>query len=230
MVHTLSFSDRIRGVSLLYLFQSLPVEIPPKQFCEWDRLISRYIWGGKRPRVRYSTLQLPKEKGGMALSDLKNYFYAAQTRPIFYWCTCSYIAKWKDIETNIQDLQVQSFIREREIHGHSKDKLGPIVTFSLKIWHAIVKHFKLEKEIGIFRWITHYEEFKPGREDLIFQQWKERRITTLCSVLTKGEIKSSQDLKDDFGLRNQDLFSSMDSANIIEYKHKGKCIKLNSKK
>ncbi len=104
------------------------------------------------------------------------------------------------------------------------------MTFSLKIWHSIVKHFKLEKEIGIFRWITHYEEFKPGREDLIFQQRKERRITTLCSVLTKGEIKSSQDLKDDFGLRNQDLFSSMDSANIIEYKHKGKCIKLNSKK
>lgn len=117
---------------LLYLFQSLPVEIPPKQFFEWDKVISRYIWGGRRPRVRYSTLQLPKEKGGMALPNLKNYFCAAQLCHIFYWCTSSYIAKWKDIETNIQDIQVQSLIGESEFHNYSEDKLDPIMTFSLK--------------------------------------------------------------------------------------------------
>ncbi len=101
----MSFSDRITGVKLnmstrlLYLFQSLLVEILSKQFCEWDQLISRNIWGGKIPRVRYSTHQLPKEKGGMALPDLKNYLYATQIRHIFDWCTSSFIAKWKDIET-----------------------------------------------------------------------------------------------------------------------------------
>ncbi len=84
----------------------------------------------KDPECVIQHSQLPKEKGGIAHPDLKNYFYAAQIRPIFYWCTSSYIAKWKDIETNIQDLQVQSFIGESEIHGHSKDNLGPIVTFS----------------------------------------------------------------------------------------------------
>lgn len=104
-MYPMSFGDRMRGVKmyvltrLLYLFQSLPVQIPTKQFCEGDKLISRYIWSGKRPRVRYSTLQLPKEKGGMGLPDRTNYLYAAQIRPIFYWCTSSYIAKWKDIET-----------------------------------------------------------------------------------------------------------------------------------
>jgi len=101
-------TDRIKGIKmnvlprLLYLFQSLPVEIPPKQFFEWDKIISRYIWGGKRPRVRYSTLQLPREKGGMALPSLKNYYCEAQLRPILNWCTSSYIAKWKDIETHIR--------------------------------------------------------------------------------------------------------------------------------
>ena len=33
---------------LLYLFQSLPVEVKDKEFTEWDRFISRYIWQGKR--------------------------------------------------------------------------------------------------------------------------------------------------------------------------------------
>ncbi len=99
--------------------------------------------------IQHSNYQ--KKKVVWLFQVLKNNFYAAQIHPIFYWCTASYIAKWKDIETNIQDLQVQSFIGESEIHGHSKDKLGPIVTFSLKIWHSIVKHFKSEKEIGILR-------------------------------------------------------------------------------
>lgn len=48
-----SFSSRIESVKmvilprLLYLFQSLPCEIPEQQFMEWDKLISRYIWMGK---------------------------------------------------------------------------------------------------------------------------------------------------------------------------------------
>lgn len=41
---------------LLYLFQSLPVEVTEGEFREWDKMISRYIWQGQRPRIRYRTL------------------------------------------------------------------------------------------------------------------------------------------------------------------------------
>lgn len=36
---------------LLFLFQSLPIEIPIKQFNEWKRMISQFIWQSKKPRV-----------------------------------------------------------------------------------------------------------------------------------------------------------------------------------
>ncbi len=49
---------------LLYLFQTLPIMINQNQFNEWDKMLSRYIWQGKKPRVRFKTLQLAKEKGG----------------------------------------------------------------------------------------------------------------------------------------------------------------------
>lgn len=60
----LDFGNRIRSIKmnilprLLYLFLSLPVEIPLKQFREWNKHISRFIWNKQRPRVRFSTLQL----------------------------------------------------------------------------------------------------------------------------------------------------------------------------
>lgn len=62
--------------------QCLPVKIPSKQFLEWDRLIARYLWQGKRARSKFRTLQLRKEKGGLGLPCLQEYYNAAQLRPL----------------------------------------------------------------------------------------------------------------------------------------------------
>ena len=74
--------DRIETIKmnilprLLFLFQSLPIEIPKKQFDNWNRMISRFIWKGQKPRVRLKTLQLPKDEGGMSLPCLESYYKA----------------------------------------------------------------------------------------------------------------------------------------------------------
>ena len=71
----------------LFLFQALPAEIPSKQFYELNKMTSRFIWQGKKPRVNIKTLQLPKEQGGMGLPNFKDSFYAAQTKPLINICT-----------------------------------------------------------------------------------------------------------------------------------------------
>ena len=83
---------------LLYLFQSLPIEIPPKQFNEWNRMISTFIWAKQRPRIRFQTLQLPKDKGGRALLCLEDYYRAAQLCFLVGWCDPKCDAKWKELE------------------------------------------------------------------------------------------------------------------------------------
>ena len=76
----MSFTQRVGTIKinilprLLFLFQALPVEIPTKQFPEWDNIISRFKWQGKKPRVRFKTLQISKERGGMAVPNLKYNF------------------------------------------------------------------------------------------------------------------------------------------------------------
>ena len=83
----LNLSSRVESVQmhilprLLYLFQTLPVEVTTQQFAEWDKLIFRYIWNGKKPRIKYKTLQLKKEYGVMGLTCLLEYYFAAQLRP-----------------------------------------------------------------------------------------------------------------------------------------------------
>lgn len=36
-------------------------------------MIFRFIWNGRKPHVKYCTLQLTKAEGGMALPNLKDY-------------------------------------------------------------------------------------------------------------------------------------------------------------
>lgn len=86
-----------------YLFQSLPLDLPDQQFQEWDKLIPRYIWQGQRPRIKYRILQLVKNKGGVGLLCLKDYYIAAQLRPLTCLCNPEYFARWKEIEDAIID-------------------------------------------------------------------------------------------------------------------------------
>lgn len=64
ITHLLDFGRTINVIKmaivprLFYLFQALPAEVPQSQFIAWGKLISRFVWDGKRPRVRFATLQL----------------------------------------------------------------------------------------------------------------------------------------------------------------------------
>lgn len=55
-------------------------------------------------------MQLAKEKGGVALANLKDYYYATQLAPVIKLGDTAYNAKWKDIEMTVADTPVQSLI------------------------------------------------------------------------------------------------------------------------
>ena len=140
----LDFGSRIRSDKinilprLLYLFLSLPVEVPVKQFRDWNQHIARFIWDKKRPRVKLSILQLPEERGGMALPSLKDYYVAAQLRPLVYWCNSSYVAKWKTMELSLADVPLQSLLGGIGLGKETSQTASQWVNFSLKIWGVVV--------------------------------------------------------------------------------------------
>ena len=191
---------------LLYLFQTLPVMIPPKQFMEWDRWISRFIWGGRRPRIRFSTMQLHKDKGGMAVPKLQDYFYAAQLRAVTCWCNREYVARWKDIEMKVEASPIQISMTDRELFKREERLLDPITKFTLWTWHLVVRKYGIENEIRPLRWITHDKRFKPGISDLGFERWANRGITAICTLLEKGKLQSFQAIREKFDLEANDLF------------------------
>lgn len=161
---------------LLYLFQSLPICVPDSQFREWDKMISRFIWNGKAPRVRYKTLQLPKCKGGMGLPRLKDYYLAAQVRPLLLWCNIGYFAKWKEVEVSLLDRPIQSLLGSPKL-AKQYDIQSQWVKFSIALWFSLVKQLNIQKEIRILMWPTHNPDFKPGMSDGGFIQWARKGLS-----------------------------------------------------
>lgn len=129
----------------LFLFQALPVEIPSKQFSEFNKIISRFIWQGKKPRVKLKTLQLPREEGGMALPHFKDYFYAAQIEPSINMCNPTFHARWKDIELSIMnDPPIHAVLAHKNLGRFIDNVQNPWIKVQLKIWNMIREEYKLD--------------------------------------------------------------------------------------
>lgn len=50
---------------LLFLFQNLPIIRGISLFKDWQRLLSKFIWQGKRPRIKFKLLTDQKDRGGI---------------------------------------------------------------------------------------------------------------------------------------------------------------------
>jgi len=141
----LDMSNRIEIIQMnilpriLYLVQSLPLEVLQKQFNEWDGMISRFVWSGRKPRIKFKTLQLTKEKGGRALPCLQDYYYAAQLKPLVNWCIPSYESRWKTLELSQIDTPIQSILGNKNLAEKSYNRLSTWTVFSLRLWFRVLK-------------------------------------------------------------------------------------------
>ena len=213
LIPFLSLSSRIDSVKmnilprLLYLFQSLPVEVSPNQFREWDILISRFIWQGKRPRIRYKTLQLQREVGGLGLPCLHDYYCAAQLRTLVCWCTSSYSARWKDIETAMaQGIPLAAIIGDDKLINNMKSKNNPWINTTLKIWQETLRKHNLKNGAKMLRWCAYDTDFIPNRTDSRFLNWSKMGITYNYTFVHKGAPKSFESLQREFGFGKSDFY------------------------
>lgn len=83
---------------------------------------------------------------------------------------------------------------------------SPIISYTLNIWYGTVKESSIGKELGLLKWVTFDEKFRPGKLDFGFKNWTEKGITAICLLTRRGEFKSFEELKREYNLTNKDFF------------------------
>lgn len=58
---------------ILFFLQTIPVIKEDKQFALWQKKVSKFIWSGKRARIKQKHLMDDKQIGGLQLPNFKLY-------------------------------------------------------------------------------------------------------------------------------------------------------------
>lgn len=73
----------------------------------WEKLnkdINKFIWKGKRPRLKTPTLHRNRRDGGLSLPNFKFYSWAFTLRPLTIWFNSTANVSWCTLEENIVHL------------------------------------------------------------------------------------------------------------------------------
>lgn len=204
---------------LLYLFQALSIHIPSKQFCDWNRIISNFIWGKQKPRIKLQTLQLQKEEGGLALPCFENYYKAAQIRVIMSWCDPKCEAKWKKIDQSFFDTPLQSLLGDKTLLKHhlNSQKLPPWILGPIEVWLKILKNSDTERSARHLRWPAYDSEFLPSRTDRGFVRWSQKGITGYWTISNTKVLKTFLQISEKHNLEKHDLFRYFQLRHYFEH-------------
>ena len=165
-----------------------------------DKLISKFIWQRKRPRIRLKILLLPKEKGGLGLQNLKYYYWAAQLNAVVAWIKNDQETGWVQIEQSTAKgipLSILPFINMKSVNSAKIE--NEWIKHTLKVWTRVRK--KLGGPLSVSRAmpIVGNMEFPPSVWDTGFRRWADN------SLFNGTGFKSFTQLQEQCQLPSNDL-------------------------
>lgn len=114
---------------------------PKNMFTILDSFISRFIWQGRRPRVRYKTRQLLKLHGGSGLPHLRHYWLACQLRALY----------------TPTPLSNDPFTENKAL----EETMGRWFKTTLAAWREVQRTFGLPGDVSIFRCCSSKRFYTP---------------------------------------------------------------------
>lgn len=118
--------------------------LPPSDY--WKKshsLVSKFIWGGKQPRVKLTTLQRRKMDGSLSMPNFKHYFWSFVLIPQADRLNIDSSPCWKPIEINLASPhRLEDLIYTSVPLKRARLQLGPIMSFLLSMWHLAEKESK----------------------------------------------------------------------------------------
>lgn len=143
----LSLAGRINCIKIImlpkfiYLFQAIPCFLPKSFFKSIDKLITSFIWNGKKPRIRLEFLQQHNKKGGLGLPNFRHYYWAADIVKVVHWF---YNSEWCKSELDSCPFtSLSALITAKLPCSISQLITCPVVRSTLNIWSQFRQNFNL---------------------------------------------------------------------------------------
>ena len=176
----------------------------------WDKLhtfVSRYVWKGKRPRIKMSILQRHKLSGGLGLPNFQFYFWSSTLRSLHTWLDPEAQVAWRSLEEHLViPHRLQDVIYSNIPLKMCKSKFGSLISHLVAIWRTVESHssnhFKFHPHLPLFNNFA----LCLGGHPMSFPQWRDKGINTLSDIMSDNALRSFQDLKSHYNLPGTSFF------------------------
>lgn len=193
---------RINFISLM-----LPLPPPVNYWKKLDSLLIKYIWNGKRPRIKWSSLQRNKINGGLGCPNFKLYHWSFILLSVTKWFDPSWQSSWKQIEKErISPIRLQDFLFSGISHRKCTLYYGPILSYTLQIFKKIEACFSSKTLWHTYTPIWHNLNLLSGGQPFVQPSWAVKGILTLNDIKGEDSILDFRDLIEKFNISRNTLF------------------------
>lgn len=220
----LSLAGRINLIKMimlpkfLYLFQNIPILIKKSFFNSLESNISSFIWNGKPPRIKRSTLQRPKKLAGLALPNFIFYYWACNIKTILHWLggeSPNGNEAWIRMEFASSSSDLGAILCAPSPPPRSQFCANPVVYHSIRIWSQFRRHFKLQT-MSVHSPIKNNYNFPPSLTDSTFGTWASKGINSISSLYVDGKFGSFAQLSQLFDLPSSHFFRFLQIKHFVQ--------------
>uniref|UniRef100_A0A8C5LMS8 Reverse transcriptase domain-containing protein n=1 Tax=Leptobrachium leishanense TaxID=445787 RepID=A0A8C5LMS8_9ANUR len=174
---------------ILYLIQTIPLPLPRGFLLKIRRLFLNFIWQGRRPRLKYSVMCQPTTTGGLAVPDIRLYYYASQLTRIIDWMADSPRKRWVDLEGGLAEspMCVLPWLLPDQLPRRCLAL--PTIHNTLKLWHKLQISHSLSSFPAPLLPISHNPAFSGGVLPSLRRRFTTARGLRAIHVLDKGQFK-----------------------------------------
>lgn len=209
----MSIQTRISTVKMNILprinFVSSMLPLPPPSDY-WRKLqsgVSRFIWKGKRPRLKMSILHRRREDGGLFVPNFKLYFWSFVLRPLLCWFDPHSSVSWRSLEsTLVEPWPLQDLLFANVSNKQCQLRFGPIISYLVRTWRLVEAHCHILSKWHTLSPIFNNKALLIGGRPISSPQWEQSGISHLKDIFDEYGLLSFSNIQSAFNLPGTSFF------------------------
>uniref|UniRef100_A0A8C5MGZ6 Reverse transcriptase domain-containing protein n=1 Tax=Leptobrachium leishanense TaxID=445787 RepID=A0A8C5MGZ6_9ANUR len=174
---------------ILYLLQTIPLSLPTHFLHAFCKSFINFIWAGSRPRLQFAIMCRSKSQGGLALPDIRLYYYAAHLTRILDWMSPASTKQWIDLETELAATPL--WVLPWLIPGHLPHTCKTTLTLAstVSIWHRLRIRYSLATFPSPLLPLSHNPGLSGGVRSQLWDRFTTHPGLLAMHVLADGQFK-----------------------------------------
>uniref|UniRef100_A0A3B3BVU9 Reverse transcriptase domain-containing protein n=1 Tax=Oryzias melastigma TaxID=30732 RepID=A0A3B3BVU9_ORYME len=204
---------------LLYPLQMIPLLISNKVFKLLNGWLSEFIWHKRKPKLKFSKLQLPTSKGGLDVPNFKLYQLASILRFVAEWVEEDPNSVWLGLEKSqthcslLGLLSCKNLTSVRNLCGNN-----PVIINTVKAWFLARQAEGKSLVTSLLSPIHGNPEFEPGMIDAGYSIWSHKGIRHMRNLFSRDSLLSFEQMQVTYGLPRSHFFRYLQVRDFIHKK------------